>query len=120
MSTSMVIEPVQVDAPGVSDLLHLHFATMRASSPAESCHVMEPDSLLEAGAMLLAAREGDTVVGVGALTQIGPDHGEVKSMHTLASARGRGVAAAILRALLNKARSLGMSRVSLAGSGTWV
>lgn len=107
---------VSPDTPETADVravLLRHFALMRASSPEESCHVMEPDALLERGAVLYAARAGGQVLGVGALARLGPDHGEIKSMHTTADARGRGVARAILSALLDAARDQGLNRVSL-------
>ncbi|WP_299727188.1 GNAT family N-acetyltransferase [uncultured Tateyamaria sp.] len=107
---------VSRDSPDTADvkaLLMRHFALMRAGSPEESCHVLEPDALLERGVALYAARDGDTILGVGALAQLDPDHGELKSMHTSAEARGRGVARAILAALLDAARAQGMTRVSL-------
>ena len=101
------------DTPDVQALLTRHFELMRAISPEESCHVMEPAALLDRGVLLFAAREGDTVLGVGALAQVAAGHGELKSMHTAAEARGRGVARAILAALLDAARAEGMTRVSL-------
>ncbi|MEL6808535.1 MAG: GNAT family N-acetyltransferase [Pseudomonadota bacterium] len=101
------------DAPDVRALLTRHFELMRASSPEESCHVMQPDALLDRGVVLYAARDGDAVLGVGALADLGAGHGELKSMHTAAEARGRGVARAILSALLDAARANGMTRVSL-------
>ena len=101
------------DNPQVQALLTRHFELMRASSPEESCHVMEPGALLERGVVLFAARDGDTVLGVGALARLESGHGELKSMHTAAEARGRGVARKILAALLDAARTDEMARVSL-------
>lgn len=100
--------------PDVRALLERHFAIMRAGSPAESCHVMDPDALLERGAVLVAARDAaGALVGIGALTEIAPGHGELKSMHTAAEARGKGVAQAVLGALTQAARARGMTRLSL-------
>lgn len=100
--------------PDVRALLERHFALMRAGSPEESCHVMEPDALLERGAVLVAAREeGGSVLGIGALTVIASGHGELKSMHTAAEARGRGVAQAVLAELIKTARAQDISRLSL-------
>ncbi len=101
------------DSADVRALLMRHFEVMRADSPEESCHVLDPGALFERSAVLFAAREGDSVLGVGALAQVGPGHGELKSMHTLTEARGRGVGRAILAALLEEARARGMARVSL-------
>lgn len=53
------------------------------------------------------------MLGVGALKRIDSSHAEVKSMHTVEAARGRGVGRAILDHLLDLARERGFSRVSL-------
>lgn len=102
------------NTPDVRALLERHFTLMRAGSPEESCHVMEPDTLLERGAVLVAARdELKRVLGIGAMTVIAPGHGELKSMHTAAEARGKGVAQAILTTLVQTARDRSISRLSL-------
>jgi putative acetyltransferase len=57
-------------------------------------------------------------LGIGALKRLSADHGEVKSMHTAQSVRGRGVGSAILRYIIATARARGMSRLSLE-TGSW-
>ncbi|MEO0401933.1 MAG: GNAT family N-acetyltransferase [Pseudomonadota bacterium] len=112
------MDPLTVDqdtpaTPDVKALLLRHFDLMRASSPEESSHVMQPGALMDKGAVLFAARDTGTLLGVGALAQLDALHGELKSMHTAEQARGRGVGQAILRALLDHARAQGLTRVSL-------
>ena len=111
--TALTVTRDTPDTPDVRALLVRHFELMRATSPEESCHVMDPGTLLDRGVTLFAAREGDTVLGVGALAVIGPGHGELKSMHTAAEARGRGVARAVLGALVGAAQEQGLTRLSL-------
>ena len=45
--------------------------------------------------------------GVGALKQLSPDHGEIKSMRTAPKALGRGVGRKILHQIVTEARSRG-------------
>jgi putative acetyltransferase len=113
MTQAVSVSQATVDDADVQALLMRHFDLMRASSPKESCHVMRPDALLYRGVLLYVARDSSDVVGVGALAQLDAQHGELKSMHTAAEARGRGVGRAILAALLLAARDQGMTRVSL-------
>ncbi len=110
---SLSVTPATPTDPGVRDLLQAHFDMMRGASPEESCHVLPPEALLEGGIFLLAARDGDVVLGLGALKPLTSDHGELKSMHTAAAARGRGVARQVLEGLMTQARAMGLTRLSL-------
>lgn len=112
----MCMYTISRDSPDNADvrtLLLRHFELMRASSPEESCHVMDPNTLLAHDVVLFAAREGKAVLGVGAIAFVEPGHGELKSMHTAAAARGRGVGRAVLEVLLGHARKTSLKRVSL-------
>ncbi|WP_410606433.1 GNAT family N-acetyltransferase [Amycolatopsis sp. lyj-109] len=62
---------------------------------------------------LLARDTGGAAVGCGGLRLLGPGSGEVKRMYVEPAARGTGVAAALLRALENHARNLGITRLLL-------
>ena len=106
-------EQVRVDDPDVAALLPRHFELMRASSPEESCHVMDDAALAGAEASVFALRGADGVLGICALAVIEPGHGEVKSMHTAEAARGLGVGRILLRHLMDEARTAGLTRLSL-------
>ncbi len=106
--------------PDVAALLDAHLGFAHDESPAEHVHALPPERLVDPAVTFVGAREldGGLLVGVGALRQLTPAHGEVKSMHTRASARGRGVARAVLTHLLGLARERGYDRVSLETGGT--
>jgi putative acetyltransferase len=62
--------------------------------------------------------EGEELLGFGALKELGPDAGEIKSMRTADAHLRRGVAAAILEHIIAEARRRGYRRLSLeTGSG---
>jgi putative acetyltransferase len=101
-------------APDVRALLDEHLAEMRRTSPPESVHALDPQALAVPGILFLSARDDDgTLLGCGALKTLAATEGELKSMRTAVAARGRGVAAAVLGAVLTAARSRGMTRISL-------
>jgi putative acetyltransferase len=58
-------------------------------------------------------REGESVLGMGAIKRIDPVHAEIKSMHIVSEARGRGLARVLLDHLMTEARALGYARLSL-------
>ncbi|GAA2740069.1 GNAT family N-acetyltransferase [Terrabacter aerolatus] len=97
----------------VIDLLDGHVSQLRSISPPESTHALDLDGLRAPGVSLWVARDGDEVLGCGALTEVAPGHGEVKSMRTAPRAQRRGVARAVLAQILAEARRRGLSRVSL-------
>ena len=57
--------------------------------------------------------DGAALLGCGALNELDDSHGEIKSMHTAATVRGRGIGRAMLHHLLSEAAARGATRVSL-------
>ena len=108
---------ITVDDPDRADvraLLDEHLADMYATSPAESVHALDHASLRHPSITFVTARDHDGVLlGCGALRDLGEGAGELKSMRTAPASRGRGVATAILRDLIDRARSRALRRVSL-------
>ena len=107
------LEVGSLDRDDVLALLDEHLAEMRATSPAESVHALPVGALRADGVTFWTARDGDVLVGCGALKDLGGDHAEIKSMRTTISARGHGVGQRLLRHLLDEARHRGFTRVSL-------
>ena len=107
----------------VHQLLSEHLADMFATSPAESVHALDHSALASPSVTFWTAREDGKLLGCGALKLLdsptGPAllpetrHGEIKSMRTAASARGRGVATLMLGHILDDARARGLERVYL-------
>lgn len=62
---------------------------------------------------MFTLRVDDELLGIGALRQLDPHHAELKSMHTAAAARGRGVGRALVDHIVSEAAARGVRRVSL-------
>lgn len=104
-------DPLRAD---VLALLGEHLADMRATSPPGSVHALDAAALAAPDIVFLSAREADgRLLGIGALKRHTDGTGELKSMRTSTDARGRGVASAMLTALLAEARAAGMPVVRL-------
>jgi putative acetyltransferase len=108
----------ELDSDDVRALLALHFASMRSHSPPDACHVLAIDRLRSPDLTLWSLREDGRLLGIGALKEQAPDHGEIKSMRTARDALGRGVGTAILERILNEARRRGYKRLSLETGST--
>jgi len=107
---------IAVDDPRASDvhaLLERHLEFARRVSPAEHVHALAVDGLLDPAVTFYSARLDGAVVGVGALRHLDESHGELKSMHTVEAARGRGVGRAMVDHLLSVAADRRYRRVSL-------
>jgi putative acetyltransferase len=102
----------------VRNLLAQHFAEMRAGSPPEACHVLPIDGLKHPAIRFFTLREDGALLGCGALKQLDPGHGEIKSMRTSGNALGRGVGQAMLDHLLETAKGDGFARISLETGST--
>lgn len=94
-------------------LVALHLSNMHASSPACKVHALPVESLRQPGVTFYSAWMGDDLAGMGAIREIDPAHGELKSMRAAPEWLGKGVGEAVLRHLLDMARTRGYARVSL-------
>ena len=95
----MTIVPGDLDDPRVRALLDHHVTTARAQTAPGSEHALDLSGLKAPDITFWAAWNDDALLAVGALKRLSNDHGEVKHV-------------------IDAARKLGMSRVSLE-TGSW-
>jgi putative acetyltransferase len=118
LSAALLIREDDLSGEAIRDLLRLHLAGMHASSPPGTVFALDLSGLKVPQVTLWSAWHGDAIAGMGALKELSPRHGEVKSMRTHPDFLRRGVAAAILEHIIATARERGMKRLSLeTGSG---
>jgi putative acetyltransferase len=101
------------EAPDVRDLLSRHLAVMASHSPPENVFSLDVSGLLDPAVTLYGYRRAGGLLAIGALKYLGSRHGELKSMHTAAEARGAGIGRAMLNHLIGVARDRGYQRLSL-------
>lgn len=99
--------------PDLAVLFERHTADMHAQTPPESIYMMDKSALAAADARFFVLREGGTPLAMGALKRITADHAEIKSMHVLSEARGRGLSSQMLAHLVAAAKADGYLRLSL-------
>lgn len=108
----IIIEPGNPFDPQPRALLEQSHALMQSLFPTEANNYLSLEALTAEHIRFFVAREGDRVLGTGALALMG-DYGEIKSMFTDPDARGKGVASAILRALEDCGREAGLAMLRL-------
>jgi putative acetyltransferase len=109
----MLIRVDDLAGPEIRALLEEHLREMHALSPPESVHALALGALRQPEITFYTAWSHGELVGCGALKELDPRHGEVKSMRTATAQRRKGVARAMLEHLLAEARSRSYARLSL-------
>ena len=107
---------IKLDDPGSADVMELlrhHLAYALKWSLPDDVHVLPLEQLISDSVFFFSAREENRLLGIGALSPVGPRHVEIKSMHTAEDVRGRGVGRAVLEHLVMFAREKECRRVSL-------
>ena len=102
-----------LDDPRVQALLTTHLTKARAATAEGFAFALDLSGLRVPAIRFFSAWDSQTLLGVGALKRMAPDHGEVKSMHTAEAARRRGIGGLMLRHIMDAARAAGMTRISL-------
>lgn len=109
----MRIEVDDLSRPQVHALLAEHLANMHELSPPEQVFALDLNKLRADDITFWTVWEQEELVGCGALKELTPTHGEIKSMRTPASARGRGAGRAVLAHIISVAQQRGYAKLSL-------
>lgn len=105
MAAIRVVE-VAADDPVLRPLIASHMAHAEKWSPETSRHNLDVDEVAsEAGLRMWVAFDGDAALGCAALKPFGDMLAEVKSVHVLPAARGRGVARLLMETVTTQARA---------------
>lgn len=108
----IIVEPADPRAPAVTALLQQSHALMQSLFPPEDNFFLSIDDLCQPDIHFFAARDGSTFLGTGGLARR-QGYGEVKSMFVDPAARGRGVGDALLRQIIDQARTDGLPMLKL-------
>lgn len=115
---SIIIQNADLETPEFASLIDAHATLMLSLSPPGSCHFLPMDGLRVPDVTVWEMRDGQDLVGCGALKELSSEHGELKSMHTLVERRGSGLGRKMLDHILSEARSRGYTRLSLETGST--
>lgn len=114
----MQVRPGGLDDPQVIALLQLHAQSMLANSPPGSCHFLDLSGIKAPDVTFWSVWDGERLAAIGALKQLDPTHGEIKSMRAAPDYRGKGAGRLMLRHILETARGRGYARLSLETGST--
>ena len=102
----------------LAQVLQAHWLFCTSSTPIEHVYALDASRLFTPDITVFGARIDGELLGVGALRKLDRDHGELKSMHTLAKSRGLGIGKEMVVHIENFARAQGIKRMSLETGAT--
>jgi putative acetyltransferase len=109
----MDIRVDDLSGPEIAQLLREHLHSMTLHSPPESIHALDLDGLRKPEITFWSVWQDAELMGCGAIKQLDPHHGEIKSMRTASSHLRKGVAASLMQHILEEARRRSYQRLSL-------
>ena len=109
----MQIRVDDLTSPQVQQLLTEHLQSMHLHSPPESIHALDLAGLRQPEITFWSIWDGDELLGCGALKEIDPQHGEIKSMRTATAHQRKGVAKIMLQHIIAEAQRRSYTRLSL-------
>ncbi|UTZ34172.1 GNAT family N-acetyltransferase [Vibrio campbellii] len=109
----MNIEVDNLERAEVIALLEEHLQDMYATSPPESVHALDLDRLKAPEVTFWTGWREKQLLGCAAIKELDEQHAELKSMRTMPSARGQGVASQLLIHVIDQAKQRGLRRLSL-------
>jgi putative acetyltransferase len=109
----MDIRRDDLSGPEIRGLLEVHLRSMHSLSPPESVHALDLTKLLRPEITFWTIWNGKELLGCGALKELEPGHGEIKSMRTVSRHQRTGAGRTMLNHIVKEARSRRYSRLSL-------
>ena len=113
MDPVIEIIPVTARDDGVLEIVEKLDALMNELYPPESTHLTPPEELSAGTNRFFAAKVDGKLMGCGAIRVVGRDYAEIKRIFVDPSARGLGLAKAILNRLERESRLLGLLEMKL-------
>src|SRR6266853_3327324 len=94
-------------------LLDGHLRGVALHSPPESVHALGLEALRKPDITFWSVWQDSELMGCGAIKELDSRHGEIKSMRTVSLHRRNGVAARLMRHILEEAKRRSYDRLSL-------
>nr|WP_228022048.1 GNAT family N-acetyltransferase [Romeria gracilis] len=99
----MQIREDDLTGPEITDFLREHLTEMREITPPESVHALDLTALRSPDITFWSAWLDDQLLGCGALKELDLKTGEIKSMRTARTYRGRGIGSQLLEHIIQVA-----------------
>jgi putative acetyltransferase len=102
-----------LSSPEIAEFLAEHLRSLAQVTPPESRHALSLDGLRQPDVAFWSVWQGNSLVGCGALKELNPEHGEIKSMRTAKAHLRTGIGSRLLEHIISEAKRRGYRRLSL-------
>jgi putative acetyltransferase len=109
----MDIRVDDLSGPEIIRLLHEHLQSVALHSPPESVHALDLEALRKPDITFWSGWQDSELMGCGAVKELDSRQGEIKSMRTVSLHLRKGVAARLMRHILQEAKRRSYERLSL-------
>src|SRR5204863_3866521 len=113
IKTAFDIRIDDLSGPEIAALLREHLRCLALVTPLESRHALNLDGLRNPDVTFWSIWKGSELAGCGALKELDPKHGEIKSMRTAYAYQRKGIATQMIRHLTEESKRRGYRRLSL-------
>jgi putative acetyltransferase len=113
MNITGTIRVDDLRGPEIIGLLHEHLRSVALHSPPESVHALGLEALRKPDITFWSVWQDSELMGCGAIKELDTRHGEIKSMRTVSLHQRKGVAARLMRHILEEAKRRSYERLSL-------
>lgn len=107
------IQENHLNDPRVIDLIKEHMVLMEKYSPPSAQNHLDLEDYKDPKLSVWTAWEEKELLGIGALKELSPTHGELKSIKTHSDHLRKGVAQRLVSYIIKKAVQRGYTRISL-------
>jgi putative acetyltransferase len=109
----MEIRANELSNPQIIRLLHEHLQSAAQLCPRDSIHALDLEALRKPDITFWSVWQDAELMGCGAIKELDPRHGEIKSMRTVSCHQRKGVASRLMRHILEVAQQRSYRRLSL-------
>jgi putative acetyltransferase len=113
MSDKIEIRLDDLSGEPIKNLLETHLKNAALHSPEEAIFALDLDALKAPEISIWSVWQNKEILACGAIKMLDTEHAEIKSMHTLEKARGKGIGNQLVNHIIQQARAKNIKRLSL-------
>ena len=113
MRNQIEIKLDDLSGDSIKKLLQTHLTNAALHSPQDAIFALDLEALKAPEISFWSVWQNEEILACGAIKMLDKEHAEIKSMHTLEKARGKGIGNQLVNHIIQQARAKNIKRLSL-------